>query len=107
VPLNLHPAAIRASVFIGPLPNVGPPEGRVFRPLSRRRAGYAGGSHEGSRGLVADCAVRPILVVVVAPILQLFAGVGKGHEPVSVQALRAQAAVEGLDESVVGRFTWP
>jgi hypothetical protein len=38
-----------------------------------------GKRYEGSsnRGLVADGPVRPILVVVLAPILQLFAGVGK------------------------------
>jgi hypothetical protein len=44
--------------------------------------------------------MRSILVVVLAPILQLFAGVGKGQEPVRVQALGAQAAVEGLDKGV-------
>src|SRR5271154_1005780 len=32
----------------GPLPNVGPPEGRVFRALSCRRAGCADRSHEGN-----------------------------------------------------------
>jgi hypothetical protein len=63
--------------------------------MSRRRAGCAGGSYEGSRGLVADRPMRPDLVVVLAPILQLFAGVGKGQEPVSVQALGSQTAVEG------------
>ena len=101
LPLNFHPATIRASVTVGPLPNVGPPEGRVFRAfgplpnvgppegrvfraLSRRRAGCADGSHEGNRGLVADGAMRPVFVVVAAPILQLFAGVGKGHEPMRV-----------------------
>jgi hypothetical protein len=42
----------------------------------------------------------PILVVVLAPILQLFAGVGKGPEPVRVEALRPEAPVEGLDEGV-------
>jgi hypothetical protein len=100
LPLNFHPAAIRASACFGLLPIVGRPEGRVFRPLLHRRAGCAGVSHEGSRGLVADCPMRSILVVVLAPILQLFAGVGKGQEPVRVQALGAQAAVEGLDKGV-------
>ena len=72
--------------------------------MSRRRAGCAGGSLEGNRGLVADCPMRSILVVVLVPIRQLFPGVGKGQKPVRVQALGAQAAVEGLDEGVVGRF---
>jgi hypothetical protein len=80
-------------------------DGRVFRPFSRRRAGCAGGSHEGNRGLVADGLVRPILVVVLAPILQLFAGVGKRQEPVRVKALRPEAPVERLNEGVVGRFS--
>ena len=75
--------------------------------MSRRRAGCAGGSYEGNRGLVADCPSRSILVVVLAPILQLFPGVGKGQKPVRVQALGAQAAVEGLDEGVVDRFAGP
>ena len=74
---------------------------------SRRRAGCAGGNHEGSRGLVADGAMRPVFVVVAAPILQLFVGVGKGQEPVRVQTLRPEATVECLDEGVVGRFAWP
>ena len=87
------------------LPIVGPPETRVFRLLSRRWAGRAGGSHEANRGLVADGPVRPILVVVLAPILQLFAGVGKGQEPMRVEALRPEASVERLDEGVVGRFS--
>ena len=89
------------------LPIVGPPEDRVFRVLPRWRAGRAGGSHEGSRGLVADGAMRPVFVVVAAPILQLFAGVGKGQEPMRVQTLRPEATVERLDEGVVGRFAWP
>ena len=43
----------------------------------------------------------PIFVVVSAPILQLFGRVGKRQEPVGVQALGPEAAVEGLDEGVV------
>jgi hypothetical protein len=45
------------------LPIVGPSETRVFRLLPRWRAGGASGSHEGSRGLVADGAMRPVFVV--------------------------------------------
>jgi hypothetical protein len=44
--------------------------------------------------------MRPVFVVVLAPILQLFAGVGKGQEPMRVQTLRPEATVERLDESV-------
>ncbi|CDM60122.1 hypothetical protein LPU83_pLPU83b_0126 (plasmid) [Rhizobium favelukesii] len=31
LPLNFHPAAVRASAVCEPPPNVGPPEARVFR----------------------------------------------------------------------------
>ncbi len=41
-------------------------------------------------------------VVVSAPILHLFVGVGKRQEPVLVQALGPKAAVEGVNISIVG-----
>lgn len=41
-------------------------------------------------------------VVVSTPFLHLGSGVVKVHEPVCVQALGAELAVEGLDEGVVG-----
>ena len=47
------------------------------------------------------------LIVVSAPILQLFAGIGKAHEPVGVQAFRPELAVKRLDEPIVGRLARP
>lgn len=55
-----------------------------------------------NRRLVADRPVRALLVVVLAPILQFFLGVCKAQEPMSVQTFRSKAAVECLDERVVG-----
>lgn len=54
-----------------------------------------------------DRPVRAHLVVVSAPILQLFGGVGKGQEPVGVQVLRPEATVEGFDVGVVGGLSRP
>ena len=45
--------------------------------------------------------MRPILVVVSAPSLQLFLRVRKGQEPMSVQTFRSEAAVEGFDVRVI------
>ena len=45
-----------------------------------------------------------VFVVVSAPILHLFPGVGKAHEPVSVEAVLTDLAVERLDEGAVGRL---
>ena len=42
-----------------------------------------------------------MVVVVLAPDLDPFAGVGQAHEPVHVQALVAKLAVEALDEGVL------
>lgn len=61
----------------------------------------------GDRDVVSDRAVGSVFVVVSTPILQLFAGVGKAHEPVGIQALRPELAVEGLDEAVIGGFAGP
>jgi len=61
----------------------------------------------GDRDVVSDRAVRSVLVVVSTPILQLFAGVGKAHEPVGIQALGPELAVERLDEPIVGGFAGP
>ena len=60
-----------------------------------------------NRHVVTDRAVGPDLVVVSAPSLQLFAGVGKRQEPVSVQAFGPELAVESFDEAVVRRLTGP
>src|SRR4051794_24222890 len=43
-------------------------------------------------------------VIVLAPILHLFLGVGKAQEPIGIEAFLPEAAVERLDESVVGRL---
>src|SRR6516164_5473215 len=51
--------------------------------------------------------MRAQLVIVSAPSLQLFPCVGKRQEPMRVQALRPQAAVEGFDEGVVRRLAGP
>ena len=47
-----------------------------------------------------------VLVVVPAPILQLFPGIFKAHEPVSVQTFRPQLAVERFDKRIVRGFSW-
>jgi hypothetical protein len=44
------------------------------------------------RRLIADRAVRALLVVVSALSLQLFLRIGKRHEPVRVQAFRPEAS---------------
>src|SRR6056297_2365588 len=61
----------------------------------------------GNRDVVADRAVGSVLVVVSTPILQLFSGIRKAHEPMCVQAFRAELAVEGLDEAIVCGLSWP
>ena len=86
----------------GPHPELGAPEGKVSGLLSRWRAGCATGILQRTRRLLADRPMRADVVVVVAPSLQLFAGVGKGQEPVRVHALGPNAAVECLGEGVVG-----
>jgi hypothetical protein len=57
-----------------------------------------------NRRLLADRPVGAFFIVVLAPILHLFLGVGKGQEPMGVQTLRSEATVEGFDEGVVGRL---
>ena len=59
------------------------------------------------RDVVSDRAVGPNLVVVSAPILQLFAGIGKRQEPMRVQALRPKPAVDRFDEVVVRGLAGP
>jgi len=59
------------------------------------------------RDVVPDRAMRSDFVVVSAPSVQLFAGVCKAHEPVGVQALRSELAVEGFEEAVVRRLSRP
>ncbi len=57
-----------------------------------------------NRRSVADRAMGPFFVVVSAPSLHFFLGVRKAEEPVSVEGFGPEAAVEGLDERVVGRL---
>jgi len=47
---------------------------------------------------------RSFFVVVSAPSLQLFGSIFKPHEPVSVQTLLAEFAVERFDLCIVGGF---
>ena len=51
--------------------------------------------------------MRPDLVVVSAPSLQLFGRIRKRQELVCVQALGPEAAVEGFNEGVVSRLAGP
>lgn len=64
-------------------------------------AGCAIVVEQGSRGLLADCPVWPLIVVVPAPTLQLFPRVFMAHEPVLIEALRAEASVERFNERIV------
>jgi hypothetical protein len=48
------------------------------------------------RDFLTDRAMRSNLVVVLAPILHLFPGVFKAHEPMRVQAFGSEAVVSRL-----------
>ena len=54
-------------------------------------------SDELARGQVPERAVGTVVIVVEAPGFDLLPGVVQGEELLHVQALVAQAAVEGLD----------
>src|SRR4029079_11131491 len=69
-----------------------------------RRSGSADASEQRCRGSVADRAMGSYLVIVSTPTLKLFPGVRQRQEPMRVQALRAQSAVERLDEGIVRRL---
>ena len=56
---------------------------------------------------MADRPVWPLLVIVFVPILHISLRVRKAEEPMGVEALRPESAVEGLDERVVCRLAWP
>ena len=47
------------------------------------------------------------LIQVPTPTLQLFSRIGHRKEPVCVQALRSQSAIERFDECVVGWLAGP
>jgi hypothetical protein len=77
-----------------------------FPASSRWRADCAIVIEQRYRALLPDCPVGPFFVTVSAPILHLFLRVGKAQEPVGVQALRTEAAIEGPNEGIVGRLSW-
>ena len=57
------------------------------------------------RGLIVQCAVRPMLVVVSAPNGDQDTCVLQGRKPVVIQALVPDAPVEALDERILRGFT--
>lgn len=59
------------------------------------------------RDVIPDRRMRSILIVVSTPSVKLFSRICKGQEPMRVQALGPKLAVEGLDETVIGRFSGP
>ena len=101
------PALVPGPCDCDPIPNLGPPEGRVFRLRHGDGLVTPPGFCQHDRDLVADRAVWSFLVVVSAPILQLFGASARRQEPVGVQAFRPEAAVERLDERIVGRLAGP
>ncbi len=57
---------------------------------------------KGARGQASGRGVRPVVIVLLSPELDPVAGVSHWQEPGSIEALRAQESVEGLDIGVVG-----
>lgn len=62
---------------------------------------------QGDRDSVPDRAVGPDLVGVSTPSIRFFAGFGQAHEPVKVQAFRAELRIECPDDAVVVRLARP
>ena len=60
---------------------------------------------QANRRLVADRAVWPNLIVVSTPSLHLFAGVFKAHEPMGIQTLGSELAIDGVDGPHTG-WAW-
>ena len=60
-----------------------------------------------NRRLVADRAMGAFFVIVLAPILYLFLGVGKAKEPVGVETFLPEASVERLVKALSGGLAWP
>jgi hypothetical protein len=85
------------------LPDLGPPEAGFSRLLPDDVIGIMHGDWD----VVPDRTVGTVFVVVSTPTFQLFLPVCKAHVPMCVQALRPKLAVEGLDEAIVRRLTWP
>lgn len=50
--------------------------------------------------------MRPAVVVVHTPAINAVACVVQTGEPMQIQAVVAELAVETLDESILSRFTW-
>src|ERR1700722_7633623 len=59
------------------------------------------------RRTIGQCAMRPDLVVVLPPALELVTDVGKVEEGFHVQALVAQTSVERLDIAIFDRSSRP
>ena len=51
--------------------------------------------------------MRPIFVIVLAPVFDRLPRVSEGEKPILIQALLAQSTIEALDESIVCWLTWP
>ena len=56
------------------------------------------------RGLIVQCAVRPMLVVVSAPSSDQDTSLLQTGKPVVIQALIPEAPIEALDERVLSRL---
>ncbi len=61
----------------------------------------------GQSGLCCRLRCGSLLVVVSTPSLAFSPRVVEGHEPVCVQTLRSELAVERFNEGIVGRLAWP
>lgn len=48
--------------------------------------------------------MRPILVIVPSPSIDLLAGIVNGFEPMRVQAFLAEPSVEGFDDRIISRL---
>jgi hypothetical protein len=96
-------------VTLGPEPPLfsGAPEAGVSRPESGGQAGRVARIHQRDRRLVTDGTKRPDSVVAPVQSVQFFRGICKRQEAMSVQALRQEAAVEGIHEGIVGRNAGP
>ena len=55
-------------------------------------------------GLIADGIVWANVIIVSTPTLAFSPGISKTEEPVRRQALRAELAVQALDEGAIRRF---
>lgn len=74
----------------------------TFPACSRWRPGCAKVIEQHNRRPVADRPMGALLVVVLAPILQLFSGGCKTQESMRVETFGSEATVEGLNALSVG-----